>query len=144
MSAAVVVPIIDLSSFINPNATREDKLKVAQQINTAAIDVGFLTIVGHQIPLEVIEAAWNSTKTFFDMAAEEKLQYSRPQDVYPFGYSSMFVFVVVVYLSFFFCRYSLSVLSLADSQTDSLTTTVLLTQGRRGAVHWQGCGEWKC
>ena len=86
---SVVVPIIDLSTFINPNATREEKLKVAQEINKAAVDVGFLTIVGHQIPLEVIDSAWKSTKDFFDMPLEEKMKCSRPQDVYPFGYNSM-------------------------------------------------------
>lgn len=86
---SVVVPIIDLSSFIAENATREDKLKVAEQINKAALEVGFLTIVGHQIPLEVIDNAWKSTKEFFDLPLDEKTPYTRPQEEYPFGYNGI-------------------------------------------------------
>jgi isopenicillin N synthase-like dioxygenase len=86
---SVVVPIIDLSPFLAENATREDKLKVAAEINKAALEVGFLTIVGHQIPSEVIDNAWKSTKEFFDLPLDVKTPYTRPQEEYPFGYNAM-------------------------------------------------------
>lgn len=66
-SAAVVddgvVPTIDL---------RQDTTTVAQQLWEAATQVGFFTVVGHDIPQSVIDDAFGASATFFAQSVDSK------------------------------------------------------------------------
>ncbi|MCY7297852.1 MAG: hypothetical protein LH616_01405 [Ilumatobacteraceae bacterium] len=70
------VPIIDVS---RPDAVA--------QINGACERVGFLTIVGHGVPESVVDGAWNSARTFFDLPLHDKMRVAMPRPGYPYGYS---------------------------------------------------------
>eukprot|EP01040_Poterioochromonas_malhamensis_P003988 gene3988-4267_t len=82
-----VVPIIDITNLVKPNATVEEKTEVAHKIGRACEEVGFIVLVGHQVPQQIIDNVWGTTKDFFDTSLEEKLQYVKPQEEYPFGYN---------------------------------------------------------
>jgi tRNA(Arg) A34 adenosine deaminase TadA len=58
------VPVIDLSQ-----GTDEE---IAQQLWDAATTVGFFTLIGHSIPQEVIDAAFQASAAFFSLPQEEK------------------------------------------------------------------------
>jgi isopenicillin N synthase-like dioxygenase len=84
-----IVPIIDVSALLNSDARPEDRQHVIEKIGNACKDIGFLIIVGHQIPNDMVNDIWKTTKEFFDLPVDEKLQYVKPQDVYPFGYNAL-------------------------------------------------------
>jgi isopenicillin N synthase-like dioxygenase len=58
------VPVIDLG---------RDKETVAAEIGRACEQIGFLTVVGHDVPDETVERMSRLSRTFFDLPAEEKL-----------------------------------------------------------------------
>lgn len=86
---AVDVPIIDISPLMDPQATGEDVTKVAKQIGKACEEVGFFIIRGHGVDDNIIQAAWKTTREFFDLPLDEKLMYVKPQHENPFGYSKL-------------------------------------------------------
>lgn len=81
-----VVPIIDISPYRNgdPKGAKE----VARQIAKAGEEIGFFSITGHGVPQEVIDTCWGSTRSYFDLAKEEKELIAMSPD-YPYGYSGM-------------------------------------------------------
>lgn len=87
MSNQVVIPIINVAPLLDENASLADKQKVADELGKACVEVGFITIVGHGVPDEVINSIWTSTRSFFDQDLATKSEYVKPQDVYPFGYN---------------------------------------------------------
>jgi len=82
---AVVVPVIDLGPLYSGGSA--EKKAISNLIARACEDIGFFVIVNHGITDEVINAAWKSTREFFDLPEEEKLKLVKPQAEYPFGYS---------------------------------------------------------
>ncbi|KAM7273113.1 hypothetical protein ACFE04_027777 [Oxalis oulophora] len=63
------IPIIDLSNLDDP--------KVAESICDAAEKWGFFQIVNHDVPIDVLENVKEATHKFFELAAEEKIKYSK-------------------------------------------------------------------
>lgn len=88
MAGKVTVPIIDISSLI-----RDDNdsaiMETATLIGKACKEIGFFIIVGHNVDRSIIDAAWEATQRFFELDLDEKLQYVKPQEVYPFGYTPL-------------------------------------------------------
>lgn len=81
----VEVPVIDIADiFSTSKGTREAK---ARQIGQACEDIGFFVIKNHGVPQEIINDMWGETAAFFDRPTAEKLEFVKPQDEYPFGYS---------------------------------------------------------
>ena len=70
------VPVVDMN---DPHA--------AGAIDEACERAGFLTIVGHGVPGQVIDAAWSTARTFFDLPLASKMQVAMPRPGYPYGYS---------------------------------------------------------
>ncbi len=70
------VPVIDLQGPHAPGAVAE-----------ACEQVGFLTVVGHGVPAEVVDQAWRSARAFFDLPLVEKMRVAMPRPGYPYGYS---------------------------------------------------------
>lgn len=70
------VPVVDMN---DPHA--------AGAIDEACERAGFLTIVGHGVPGHVIDAAWSTARTFFDLPLASKMQVAMPRPGYPYGYS---------------------------------------------------------
>lgn len=67
------VPIIDLHPF--RSGGEEDKRRVARAVDEACREVGFLVLVGHGVPEDLIERGHAVTRKFFDLGGETKRKY---------------------------------------------------------------------
>eukprot|EP01035_Chromulina_nebulosa_P036300 gene36300-48879_t len=83
------VPIIDVSALIARDGDIESRRRTALKIGAACRDVGFFIITGHGVEDKVISDVWDSTSKFFDLPIKEKMAYTKPQHIYPFGYSPL-------------------------------------------------------
>jgi isopenicillin N synthase-like dioxygenase len=70
------VPIVDLSA---PDAARA--------VGDACERVGFLTVVGHGVDTAVLDEAWSTARSFFDLPLADKMRVAMPRPGYPYGYS---------------------------------------------------------
>jgi isopenicillin N synthase-like dioxygenase len=59
----MTVPVIDISG---------DPRRVADEVGVACRELGFLTVIGHGVPEDVIERTARVARTFFDLPNEEK------------------------------------------------------------------------
>ena len=73
------VPVIDISNGFES----------ADEIASAASGVGFFSVVGHGVPIGVIDNAWRSARQFFDLPLVDKLAVAMPTPGYPYGYSPL-------------------------------------------------------
>ena len=80
------IPVISLAPF--REGGEAGKRKVADEWDRACSEVGFVTIVDHGVPKEVIDAMWSQTIAFFDRPVEEKRAAPMTDD-YPYGYQGM-------------------------------------------------------
>ena len=62
---------------------------MAQEINKACRQSGFLAITGHGIPQSIIDNALKSSKEFFDLPTEEKMKLDTMSEEYPYGYNGV-------------------------------------------------------
>jgi isopenicillin N synthase-like dioxygenase len=60
----VSVPVIDISG---------DPRRVADEVGAACREIGFLTVVGHGVPEDLVARTASAARTFFDLPDEEKL-----------------------------------------------------------------------
>ncbi|MCH5643167.1 isopenicillin N synthase family oxygenase [Gordonia sp. ABSL49_1] len=74
------VPIVDISAY-TANGTAADRAVVAAQIDDAASSVGFIQIVGHEIPSAVIEEFTAVMDDFFALPLEDKKAYRTPPEI---------------------------------------------------------------
>lgn len=58
-------------------------------VEDACRRVGFLTVVGHGVPSEVIDDAWRAARAFFDLPLDDRMAVAMPRPGYPYGYSPM-------------------------------------------------------
>jgi isopenicillin N synthase-like dioxygenase len=72
------IPIIDLSG---------EKAAVVTSIAQACESYGFLTVVGHGVPEEIVRCAWDQARAFFDLSVIEKHTVVMPEAGYPYGYA---------------------------------------------------------
>jgi isopenicillin N synthase-like dioxygenase len=79
------VPTIDLAPYLE--GTPRGKAKVAAEVGRACTDIGFLSIVGHGVPTNLIEGCYSVSKEFFDLPLAEKTKYDRPRPDWVRGYS---------------------------------------------------------
>jgi isopenicillin N synthase-like dioxygenase len=70
------VPVIDLHDRDAPAA-----------IADACERVGFITVVGHDVPEVIVDRAWTTARAFFDLPLEQKMTVAMPRPGYPYGYS---------------------------------------------------------
>lgn len=79
------VPIISLDAWYDGSPA--GKRAVAEAVDYAASQVGFLGIVGHRFPQETMDRTWSATRAFFDLPEEAKEAYtSEDEREYPYGY----------------------------------------------------------
>lgn len=72
------IPLIDLRG--EPGA-------VARAIGRACREVGFFAITGHGVDPAVVDAAWDSGRTFFGAPLAERMRVAMPEPGYPYGYA---------------------------------------------------------
>lgn len=65
------IPVVDISDLFS--SSLEDRQAVADQLEIAASQVGFLYICGHQIEHQVVDALIKVSKAFFDQSLDKKM-----------------------------------------------------------------------
>lgn len=83
MSKQETIKTIDISKFTT--GSDEASLALAEEINRACTDIGFLVIEGHGVPASLIERFDQNGRDFFDLPEEQKRRYQEPDDCF-YGY----------------------------------------------------------
>jgi isopenicillin N synthase-like dioxygenase len=81
------VPVIDISPFKNGDA--KARKEVADRVEQACEDIGFLVISGHGVPSSIIKEMADTTKAFFNLDVKEKNKVTRPRPEVIRGYGGM-------------------------------------------------------
>jgi isopenicillin N synthase-like dioxygenase len=79
------VPIIDIAPYRTGDAA--DKLRVADAVDRACRDIGFLVISGHGIAAEQVEETRAVGRDFFDLPLDEKMRIVQPARDVTRGYT---------------------------------------------------------
>lgn len=83
------IPIVDFSRWSSPQATHESKLAVAKDLIQAFQTVGFVYIVNHGLPQNLIDKAFLTAQEFFALPLNDKLLAPHPPNPdHHRGYSS--------------------------------------------------------
>ena len=61
----------------------------AKLVDAVCHDTGFLAIVGHGFPEDVLEAAWRAARAFFELPRAAKMSVAMPYAGYPYGYAPL-------------------------------------------------------
>jgi isopenicillin N synthase-like dioxygenase len=80
-------PVISLSDF--QAASSSAKRDIGKQVDEICRRTGFLAVAGHGIDNQLIADAWNTSRTFFDLPTDKKLETRMPYVGYPYGYSPL-------------------------------------------------------
>lgn len=81
------IPIVDFLTWTN-DSSQHERLAVAKQLTEACREVGFVYIINHGLPQELLDEAFAMSKRLFDLSLEQKMQAPHPDgpDVHR-GYS---------------------------------------------------------
>jgi len=74
---APALPIIDISPFLDPTASRAARLATASALNAACLSYGFFYLVGHGIPLSTLDTIIELARSFFALPLQEKMVIKR-------------------------------------------------------------------
>ncbi|WP_437932388.1 2-oxoglutarate and iron-dependent oxygenase domain-containing protein [Sorangium sp. So ce291] len=66
------IPVIDIGPF---DGGEGDRRQVAQAVERACRDLGFLVVVGHGVPQQLIDSGHAAARAFFDLELETKRRY---------------------------------------------------------------------
>jgi isopenicillin N synthase-like dioxygenase len=81
------VPVVDISPYVR-DGSAADKARVATEIDHACATVGFIQVLGHGIPSDVIAALGRGMDAFFDLELAAKKQYVAPRATVNRGYTA--------------------------------------------------------
>ena len=70
------VPVLDISPYRRGNSAARRVL--AQQVDRTCREIGFMVIAGHGVDGALIEQVEGTSRAFFDLPLEEKMQIVRP------------------------------------------------------------------
>jgi isopenicillin N synthase-like dioxygenase len=84
---ALPVHPIDLSPFVG--GTPADRAAVAEQVDAACRDTGFLLLTGHGVPVDVADGLLDAWAGFFDLPEGEKRRWIVPDPGANRGYSAL-------------------------------------------------------
>lgn len=80
------IPLVDLSKFVQ--GTEADRTAFVQELGNAFHNIGFVGVVNHGIPKDLIDAFYAASKRFFALPVEVKKQYEIPGLAGQRGYTS--------------------------------------------------------
>ena len=80
-------PVIDISAIQTASPGAMNAL--GRQVDEICRQTGFLAIVGHGVSKEVIAGASDTSRAFFDLPVDHKLEVRMPYVGYPYGYSPL-------------------------------------------------------
>jgi isopenicillin N synthase-like dioxygenase len=78
------IPVLDLEPF--RTSTHAEQIRVARTWNEIFETLAFVTVVGHGIPLALLDALQAEAKAFFDLPIEEKMRCAHPGEQRSQGY----------------------------------------------------------
>lgn len=71
------IPVVDFSKW-NNSANKGEQLAVAKELTDACRRVGFVYIVNHGLPQELLDQAFDTAKRLFALSHDEKMQAPHP------------------------------------------------------------------
>ena len=71
------LPVIDFAKW-NSSTSREEQLAVAKELTNACRRVGFVYIINHGLPQEMLDEAFDTAKRLFDLSHKQKMQAPHP------------------------------------------------------------------
>jgi isopenicillin N synthase-like dioxygenase len=80
------IPLVDLSQF--QNGSEEDKLSFVKQLGEAFHEVGFVGVINHGIPQDLVDQFYTAAKAFFALPIDIKNKYEVPGLAGQRGYTS--------------------------------------------------------
>ena len=80
------IPQVDLSKFTSGNP--QQKQEFVQELGKAFEDIGFVTVVNHGIPKELVDEFYNTVNEFFSLPKDVKTQYENKESAGQSGYTS--------------------------------------------------------
>ena len=80
------IPTVDLSKYVHGSA--EEKAQFVQDLGRAFHEVGFVAVVNHGIPKNLVDGFYSASKAFFALPEEVKRQYEIPGMAGQRGYTS--------------------------------------------------------
>ncbi|NML48311.1 isopenicillin N synthase family oxygenase [Ramlibacter sp. G-1-2-2] len=83
-AAALAVPVVDLGAFAAGDAARRED--VARAFGRALEEAGFVTIVQHGVPADLVRATYAGARGFFALPEPEKRRYTPPERTKGRGY----------------------------------------------------------
>lgn len=82
-AATLAVPVVDLAALAGGSAER---LRVAREFGRALEEAGFVTVVRHGVPADLVHATYASARGFFALPEPEKRRYTPPEQTKGRGY----------------------------------------------------------
>ncbi|MGB1216420.1 MAG: 2-oxoglutarate and iron-dependent oxygenase domain-containing protein, partial [Saprospiraceae bacterium] len=80
------IPVVDLSQFVN--GSEEDRKAFVEKLGTAFHEVGFVGVVNHGVPVELVDTFYGSAKEFFGLSVDTKEKYEVKELAGQRGYTS--------------------------------------------------------
>lgn len=80
--------VVDLTSILN-HSNEDDRNKAVNELGNACLEFGFLQIINHGLPDELINRTRELTQQFFDSPFDEKCKCKPVSTVLPAGYGKM-------------------------------------------------------
>ncbi|MBC7305079.1 MAG: 2-oxoglutarate and iron-dependent oxygenase domain-containing protein, partial [Nocardia sp.] len=74
MSENFAVPVVDISPFVQPG-TASERADTARRMDEACRTVGFVQILGHGVPADVLAGLAAAVDSFFALPPEDKATY---------------------------------------------------------------------
>ncbi|KAI1639065.1 hypothetical protein F4809DRAFT_597477 [Biscogniauxia mediterranea] len=70
------IPVVDLGAWLH--GSPDDKKRIASELTDACRRVGFVYVINHGVPDELLEAAFGWSKKLFDLPKEKKMLAPHP------------------------------------------------------------------
>lgn len=67
------IPVVDLDQFVNGDASQ--KAAFVEQLGKAFHEVGFVGVVNHGVPKEIVDQFYEASKRFFSLPVDKKRSY---------------------------------------------------------------------
>ena len=80
------IPLVDLDQYRHGNA--EGKAQFVEELGHAFHQYGFVGVVNHGIPEDLVDRFYSEAKTFFSLPVEDKIQYEIAELAGQRGYTS--------------------------------------------------------
>lgn len=87
MTTSETIPTIDISAFTH--GSDKEREEVVRQISDTCERIGFFLIKGHGVSDELLARTYASSRAFFDLPKEEKLEVKRSRPEVSRGYNSL-------------------------------------------------------